>query len=365
MEPNKNTGAEKEPSYTEEDFITAPPPITEVTTDDQVIDMYRDSSQRTLDYKINITPHCNINVRDNVILIDMQSSTSFKNSSGTWNSQDHRALICNEIRNFHLHITDAQVLIVTDYPASARRLHQQLSEKDDWYKDHVRVRTADTAEGDEAEIVFLSFDRTRGIGIQGDANRVCVGTTRAIHAMVIVADTGSMMRGIERPGRHRTSKHAQALFQACRKPSATYIAQGASQSTTYIGTVQIKFAIAAMVTRISTPHWISERGLSLLIVVSLHRRLQSSCRSGLGRHHRCKHCSCTSWPEHRRRRWTPQEAAAIRSHPTAPNAIAATNWDTRRPIAQFPGAMQHSQDQRSCSTRLPGQAPKSPWALWE
>lgn len=93
-----------------------------------------------------------------------------------------------------------QVAILTFYRAQERELRSRLRQ---WTRQHRRARhfpvsphlevelaTVDSFQGHEADVVFLSFARRRGVGFLDSLNRVNVAITRARYQLVLVGDVG-------------------------------------------------------------------------------------------------------------------------------------------------------------------------------
>ena len=59
---------------------------------------------------------------------------------------------------------------------------------------NVEVCTVDRFQGQEADIVFLSMVRRRGVGFLDNRNRLNVALTRAKYQMVIVGDKRPFLR---------------------------------------------------------------------------------------------------------------------------------------------------------------------------
>lgn len=71
------------------------------------------------------------------------------------------------------------------------------SDLDKSVQERVDIRTVDTAQGHQADVVFLDMVRTRGPGFMDDAHRLCVAITRARQAEFIVMNPRMLRRKVD------------------------------------------------------------------------------------------------------------------------------------------------------------------------
>ncbi len=114
--------------------------------------------------------------------------------SSSWNSR-HQAFVMKQIdallqdRNFQQvgSSEPGTIMILSPYKAATKRYQgcvNRLSTQE--MKRRVQVRTVDTAQGQEADVVFLDMARTRATPHMANSKRLCVALTRARQAEVIM-----------------------------------------------------------------------------------------------------------------------------------------------------------------------------------
>lgn len=104
------------------------------------------------------------------------------------------------------------IMIIAPYQASitqykglvSRGLTQSVQSR-------VDIRTVDTAQGHEADVVFLDMVRTRTPGFMDDAHRLCVAITRARQAEFIVMNPRMLRRMVD--GRLRETKYLYPMWR--------------------------------------------------------------------------------------------------------------------------------------------------------
>lgn len=90
------------------------------------------------------------------------------------------------------------IMIIAAYQAAISHYKVLVRDLDQSVQARVDIRTVDTAQGHQSDVVFLDMVRTRGPGFMDDAHRLCVAITRARQAEFIIMNPRMLRRRVER-----------------------------------------------------------------------------------------------------------------------------------------------------------------------
>lgn len=91
------------------------------------------------------------------------------------------------------------IMIIAPYQAAITHYKLIVSQSlDQSVQSRVDIRTVDTAQGHQADVVFLDMVRTRTPGFMDDAHRLCVAITRARQAEFVIMNPRMLRRMVDR-----------------------------------------------------------------------------------------------------------------------------------------------------------------------
>ena len=103
-------------------------------------------------------------------------------------------------------------MIIAPYQAAITQYKMLVGKGlDQSVQPRVDIRTVDTAQGHQADVVFLDMVRTRTPGFMDDAHRLCVAITRARQAEFIVMNPRMLRRMVD--GRLRDTFYLMKMWR--------------------------------------------------------------------------------------------------------------------------------------------------------
>ena len=108
------------------------------------------------------------------------------------------------------------VMIVAPYSAAVAMYKKAIQTIPANKRYRVYVRTVDTAQGHEADIVFVDLVRKFSCGFMDDPHRLNVALTRARQTEIILMNPGMLRHGLSR-GRRETTYLKQVYSYCCEK----------------------------------------------------------------------------------------------------------------------------------------------------
>ncbi|SPO00167.1 uncharacterized protein DNG_03017 [Cephalotrichum gorgonifer] len=103
------------------------------------------------------------------------------------------------------------IMIIAPYRAAIAHYKLLVRHLDQSVQSRVDIRTVDTAQGHQADVVFLDLVRTRSPGFMDDAHRLCVAITRARQAEFIVMNPRMLRRKVD--GRLRDTSFLMKMWR--------------------------------------------------------------------------------------------------------------------------------------------------------
>lgn len=108
--------------------------------------------------------------------------------------------------------TPGTIMILTPYRAATTKYLEDVTKLKKRMKDRVMVRTIDTAQGQEADVVFLDLVRDHGTTHTDNPKRLCVSLTRAKQAEFIMLSARMVSSGM--------NNHTRKIWKLCESGEA-------------------------------------------------------------------------------------------------------------------------------------------------
>jgi hypothetical protein len=154
-------------------------------------------------------------------LIMLKSSLEQKKGKSFYN-KSHQDWIMDNVVKLLNNVNFAQVanrqlaghiIIIAPYRAATKNYQALVDKLPPHVRHRVSVRTVDTAQGHEADVVFVDLVRTKSAGFVEDPNRLDVAITRARQGEIILMHPG-MMRSFTSNGSVR-AKYLTEIWEYC------------------------------------------------------------------------------------------------------------------------------------------------------
>lgn len=143
---------------------------------------------------------------------DMQARSYFNARHQEWVMARIKELLADE-KFRRVENTDelGTIMIIAPYQAAISHYKMLVRNLDQSVQARVDIRTVDTAQGHQSDVVFLDMVRTRGPGFMDDAHRLCVAITRARQAELIVMNPRMLRRRVD--GRLRDTEYLMPMWR--------------------------------------------------------------------------------------------------------------------------------------------------------
>jgi regulator of nonsense transcripts 1 len=155
---------------------------------------------------------------ENRIVVELKDSREDVYKRSYWNPTNHRWILAQVERllgdtKFTSVINQdapGSIMIQTPYSTALRQYNSHVRTWPESWQSRVRVLTVDTAQGNQADVVFLDMVRTTKVGFMDDPKRLNVAITRARQAEVIVMH--SRTNSSYFAGQRRNSRYTSQIW---------------------------------------------------------------------------------------------------------------------------------------------------------
>ncbi|VUC33206.1 unnamed protein product [Clonostachys rosea] len=160
---------------------------------------------------------------ENRIVVELKGSREEVYKKSYWNPTNHRWILAQvkrllEDTKFTSVINQdapGSIMIQTPYSTALREYISHIKTWQKTWQSRVRVLTVDTAQGNQADVVFLDMVRTTKAGFMDDPKRLNVAITRARQAEVIVMH--SRTNSSYFAGQRRNSKYTSQIWDDAKQ----------------------------------------------------------------------------------------------------------------------------------------------------
>lgn len=143
---------------------------------------------------------------------DMEGRSYFNARHQEWIMTRIKELLADEkFRRVDCADEPGTIMIIAPYQAAISQYKVLVRDLDQSVQARVDIRTVDTAQGHQSDVVFLDMVRTRGPGFMDDAHRLCVAITRARQAEFIVMNPRMLRRRVD--GRLRDTEYLMPMWR--------------------------------------------------------------------------------------------------------------------------------------------------------
>ncbi|RDW91664.1 hypothetical protein BP5796_02829 [Coleophoma crateriformis] len=153
--------------------------------------------------------------KTNRAVVNVSGSKSRKEEGGVSSiNTDHLESMMYDLHHILAHepFNEYKIMIISFYKAQANLIRQRISELAT--DRHIEVRTVNTAQGYESDIVLIHTVRTKGPKFIGNPNRMNTAFTRAKYLQLVYVDYG-ILDGIKHPENSEHTKHLKAFLDDC------------------------------------------------------------------------------------------------------------------------------------------------------